>query len=129
MDFVELVGMMHRLGVQVVTGTDCGVRPENVPYPVPLPGVDLHEEMKLFVDAGFTPLQALQSATSVPARVLRVDDQERDAGRSQGFCRDHERGAHVEGACRNERLVTIVAVHAAAAGRTRGGTHEQRNFK
>jgi len=70
--FVELVGLMHRLGVQVTTGTDFGTRPENVPYPVSLPGTDLHEEMKLLVDGGFTPLEALQSATVVPARTLRV---------------------------------------------------------
>ena len=68
--FVQLVGLMHRAGVQVVTGTDCGIRPDSVPYPVPMPGTDLHEELKLLVDAGFTPMEALQSATAVPARVL-----------------------------------------------------------
>jgi imidazolonepropionase-like amidohydrolase len=72
--FVQLVGMMRRTGVQVVTGTDFGIRPESVPYPVPMPGTDLHDEMKLFVEGGFTPMEALQSATMVPARVLRVGD-------------------------------------------------------
>ena len=72
--FVQLVGLMKRAGVQVVTGTDFGIRPESVPYPVPLPGVDLHDEMQLFVEGGFTPMEALQSATVSSARILRVAD-------------------------------------------------------
>lgn len=71
--FVELVGLMQRAGVQVVAGTDFGIRPDSVPYPVPMPGTDLHDELKLFVEAGFTPMQAIQSATSIPARILRAD--------------------------------------------------------
>ena len=70
--FVQLAGLMKKAGVQVVAGTDFGVRPETVPYPVPMPGVDLHEELRLFVDGGFTPMEALQAATVVPARILRV---------------------------------------------------------
>lgn len=73
--FVALVGLMKRAGVTVVTGTDCGIRPETVPWPVPVPGSDLHDEMKLFVEGGFTPMEALQSATSLPAHVLRVEKQ------------------------------------------------------
>ena len=72
--FVEYVGLMKRAGVVVVTGTDFGTRPETVPYPVPTPGIDLHDEMKLFVQGGFTPMEALQSATLLPARILRVAD-------------------------------------------------------
>jgi imidazolonepropionase-like amidohydrolase len=73
--FVELVGLMKRAGVQVVTGTDSGIRPETVPYPVPVPGSDLHDEMKLFVQGGLTPMEALQSATLLPARILGVADE------------------------------------------------------
>jgi imidazolonepropionase-like amidohydrolase len=72
--FVEMVGLMKRAGVQVVTGTDFGIRPETVKWPVPVPGSDLHEEMKLFVQGGLTPMEALQSATILPARILRVSD-------------------------------------------------------
>jgi len=72
--FVQLVGLMHKNGVPVTTGSDFGIRPETVPYPVPDPGSDLHDELKLFVEGGFTPMEALQSATIVPARVLRVAD-------------------------------------------------------
>ena len=35
-----------------------------------VPGVDLHNELALFVEAGFTPMEALQSATSKPAKLL-----------------------------------------------------------
>jgi imidazolonepropionase-like amidohydrolase len=45
-----------------------------VKWPVPVPGSDLHEEMKLFVQGGLTPMEALQSATILPARILRVSD-------------------------------------------------------
>jgi imidazolonepropionase-like amidohydrolase len=31
--------------------------------------------MELYVEAGFTPLEALQAATIVPARVMNVDSQ------------------------------------------------------
>lgn len=34
-------------------------------------GLELHRELQLLVDAGLTPMQALQSATRNPARVLR----------------------------------------------------------
>ena len=61
---LEIVGRMRRLGVPFMAGTDtaAGV------YVVP--GFSLHDELALFVEAGFTPLQALQTATLNPARFL-----------------------------------------------------------
>jgi imidazolonepropionase-like amidohydrolase len=38
------------------------------------PGTDLHDELLLFVQAGLTPMEALQAATSAPARFMRVSD-------------------------------------------------------
>ncbi len=38
------------------------------------PGYSLHQEMELFVEAGFTPLQALQTATINPAKYLNLTD-------------------------------------------------------
>ena len=35
-----------------------------------IPGVSLHHDLGRFVDAGFTPLEALQTATINPARFL-----------------------------------------------------------
>jgi imidazolonepropionase-like amidohydrolase len=72
--FVQLVGLMQRAGVQVVTGTDFGMRPEAVPYPITRPGTDLHDEVMLLVEGGFTPMEALRSATAIPARVLGIAD-------------------------------------------------------
>jgi len=39
-----------------------------------LPGFSLHEELKLLVEAGFTPLEALQTATINPAKYLNLTD-------------------------------------------------------
>jgi imidazolonepropionase-like amidohydrolase len=35
-----------------------------------VPGVDLHNELALLVEAGFSPMEALQAATILPARFL-----------------------------------------------------------
>ena len=38
------------------------------------PGVDLHRELELLVEAGLTPLEALRSATLEPAKFLGTKD-------------------------------------------------------
>lgn len=43
------------------------------PHSFVLPGLGLHQELQLFVDAGLTPMQALQSATLWPAQYIRAD--------------------------------------------------------
>jgi len=60
---VELVGMMHRAGLEFLAGTDVG-------NPYCFPGFSLHDELGLLVQAGLTPMEALQSATLNPARFL-----------------------------------------------------------
>lgn len=60
---LELVGMMRRAGVRFIAGTDTA-------NPYVFPGFSLHEELALLVQAGFTPMQALQSATRDPAQYL-----------------------------------------------------------
>jgi imidazolonepropionase-like amidohydrolase len=59
---VAIVGVLHRAGVPIVAGTDQTV-----------PGYSLHREMELYVQAGFTPLEAIQAASLVPARVMGLD--------------------------------------------------------
>ncbi len=60
---MELVGMLHREGVPLLAGSD-------VLNPYCLPGFGLHDELGLLVDAGLTPMAALQAATLNPARFL-----------------------------------------------------------
>ncbi len=54
-------------GVKFLAGTD-------YPNPNCYPGFSLHDELQIFVDrAGFTPLEALQTATINPAVFLKMD--------------------------------------------------------
>jgi len=57
---VELVGRLHKAGVPIVAGTDGW-------------GIELIRELEIYQQAGFTPAEALQSATIVPARVVGAD--------------------------------------------------------
>ena len=40
-----------------------------------VPGYSLHREIELYVQAGFTPMEAIQAATIVPARAMGVDNE------------------------------------------------------
>src|SRR5258707_567703 len=66
---LEVVGMLHKAGVPFLAGTDT---PAGVHI---FPGYSLHEELQRFVAAGFTPLEALQTATINPARFFRMEVQ------------------------------------------------------
>ncbi|MDF9844747.1 MULTISPECIES: amidohydrolase family protein [unclassified Paenibacillus] len=66
---------LHRAGVDILVGTDVSV-------PVPslgglAHGASVHHEMQLLVKAGFTPVEALQSATSKTARRFSLNDRGR----------------------------------------------------
>ncbi len=65
---LEVVGMLHKAGVPFLAGTDT---PAGVHI---FPGYSLHEELQRFVAAGFTPLEALQTATINPARFFGMED-------------------------------------------------------
>jgi imidazolonepropionase-like amidohydrolase len=60
---LEVVEQMEKASVPILAGTDTAA-----PYVVP--GVGLHVELGLLVQAGLTPLQALQAATKRPAEFL-----------------------------------------------------------
>jgi imidazolonepropionase-like amidohydrolase len=64
---LELVRLHYEAGVTLLAGTDVGV-------PLVAPGFSLHEELMRLVDAGLTPLGALQTATLNPAQVLGLSD-------------------------------------------------------
>lgn len=59
---LEVVNEMHHAGVEFLAGTD------TPPGVYIFPGFSLHEELQRFVAAGFTPLEALQTATLNPAK-------------------------------------------------------------
>ena len=60
---LKLVGDMQRAGVGILAGTDC-----TAAYVIP--GFSLHDELALYVEAGLTPMQALQTATRNAAEYL-----------------------------------------------------------
>jgi imidazolonepropionase-like amidohydrolase len=63
---LAIIGALHRAGVPIVAGTDLAV-----------PGHSLHRELELYVEAGFTPMEAIQSATLLAARAMGL---ERESG-------------------------------------------------
>lgn len=65
---LDMVGEMHRAGLPFLAGTDtaAGVRV--------YPGFSLHDELAFFVRAGFTPMEALQTATRNPSLYLGLPD-------------------------------------------------------
>ena len=65
---LEVVQMLHKAGVPFLAGTD------TPPGVYIFPGFSLHEELQRFVAAGFTPLEALQTATLNPARFFQMED-------------------------------------------------------
>ena len=65
---LEVVNAMHKAGIPFLAGTD------TPPGVYVFPGFSLHEELQRFVAAGFTPLEALQTATLNPAKFLGMED-------------------------------------------------------
>jgi len=61
--YLDMISLLHANGIRIVAGTD------DV-----LPGFDLVHELELYGKAGIPNAQVLQTATIVPARVIRMDD-------------------------------------------------------
>ena len=66
---LQVVQLMHKKGVPFLAGTD------TPPGVYIFPGFSLHEELQRFVAAGFTPLEALQTATLNPAEFFGLGSQ------------------------------------------------------
>src|SRR4029079_10482621 len=64
---LELIMTMHRAGVKMLAATDAWLW-------YVFPGFSLHDELELFVKAGLTPMEALQTATRNPAIYLGLMD-------------------------------------------------------
>jgi len=58
-----VIGALHKAGIPIVAGSDTG-----------LIGYGLYRELELYVEAGMTPLEALQTATIVAARAMNLAD-------------------------------------------------------
>lgn len=65
---LKMMGAMHRAGVPFLAGTD------TAPGIYVMPGFSLHDELANFVEAGFTTMEALRTATSNPAAFLKKKD-------------------------------------------------------
>jgi imidazolonepropionase-like amidohydrolase len=59
----EIAGKMQAASVHIMAGTD-------IAAPNVFPGSSLHDDMAFLVEAGLTPMQALQAATRSPAEFL-----------------------------------------------------------
>lgn len=59
-DMEKTVKVLHDMGVPIVAGTDMG-----------FPGYSVARELELYVEAGLTPLEAIRTATVVPALVMK----------------------------------------------------------
>jgi imidazolonepropionase-like amidohydrolase len=57
---VELLGRMRKAGVPIVAGTDGS-------------GIEIIHELEIYTSAGFTPAEALATATIVPAKLVGQD--------------------------------------------------------
>ncbi|HWM85507.1 MAG TPA: amidohydrolase family protein, partial [Kofleriaceae bacterium] len=58
---LDMIVLLHKAGIPVVAGTDS------------LPGLMLHREIALYVEAGLAPWQAIRAATQVPAALMKRD--------------------------------------------------------
>jgi imidazolonepropionase-like amidohydrolase len=61
----EQIPKAQAFGVRFLAGTDVGT-------PYTYPGFSLHDELTLFVVAGMTPMQALETAATNPALLLNL---------------------------------------------------------
>jgi imidazolonepropionase-like amidohydrolase len=62
---LKLVSEMHQAGVNFIAGTDVSIDNSYI-----YAGFSLHDELLHFVEAGFTPMEAIQSARRNPAKFM-----------------------------------------------------------
>src|SRR5437763_1844924 len=64
---LQMIEALHHAGVPFMAGTDAA------PGVYIMPGFSLHDELANFLEAGFTPMESLQTATSNPAKFLGME--------------------------------------------------------
>ncbi|WKZ79757.1 MAG: amidohydrolase family protein [Fimbriimonadaceae bacterium] len=62
----QAVSALHRAGVHILVGTD-------TPNPYVLPGFSVHDELRLLVEAGLSPYEALKAATADAAAFVGLE--------------------------------------------------------
>lgn len=65
---LNMVSKIHKAGIGIMAGTDC-------PIFFLTPGLSLHEELLVLVEAGLTPLEALYTATYNPAKYFNLENE------------------------------------------------------
>jgi len=58
---------MNKKDINIMAGTDC-------PIYFLTPGYSLHYELQLLVQAGLTPMEAIEAATINPAKYFGIED-------------------------------------------------------
>lgn len=61
---LEILKALVRTNTPIIAGTD-------YPNPWAFPGFSLHDELEMYVEAGMSPLQALQTATLNPSKLMK----------------------------------------------------------
>ena len=64
----DITRRVHNKGIKIMAGTD-------TPIFFLTPGLSLHEELAVLVEAGLSPLEALKSATTNPAAYFNLDNE------------------------------------------------------
>jgi len=65
---LTVVRELHNAGVTLVAGTDVGISYQ-------IPGISLHDELSLLVQAGLSPMDAQETATRNPVHTFKLNDQ------------------------------------------------------
>ena len=65
---MNMVAKIHKAGIPIMAGTD-------TPIGFLTPGLSLHEELVVLVEAGLTPQEALQTATLNPAKYFNLENE------------------------------------------------------
>jgi Amidohydrolase family len=65
----RLTGALHQVGVPLLLGTDA------MGAPLAIPGASAHQELRLLVESGLTPYEALRTATVNPSKFLGKEDE------------------------------------------------------
>ncbi|MEO9468006.1 amidohydrolase family protein [Parasphingorhabdus sp.] len=66
---LAMVSSLDKAGISILAGTDS-------PIAFTTPGISLHEELAMLVEAGLTPMEAIGTATIEPAKFLNLQDKQ-----------------------------------------------------